>query len=377
MRNAEVIGHGTVCRDGDRYTSHPHAVIAPDGDVLVVFNQSFRNRVILHPPHDPEYRNLITRSADAGRSWSAPEVVPDYRFCGTECAGLTALASGRVLLCQWRNRWYPLGLARARPPEPVAMPGAFVAELVQSAELDTGEQIAPAPETFAPWARGHGDCFVHVSEDGGRSFGAGPPIDTGPFNGGWGLRGCVEMPDGTLILPLNDIPEFRRVFTLRSDDGGLSWRDPARLAYLEGRLLTEPALLRTAAGTLVCMMREDVTRILHVALSRDGGATWTAPVPTGIDGYPAHLLQLADGRLLCSYGMRRPEFSIRAVTSADDGLTWTLADPILIRRHLPNRDLGYPATVALPDASLLTVYYCQDAGGVTGVEFTRWRLPGR
>jgi len=41
---------------------------------------------------------------------------------------------------------------------------------------------------------------------------------------------------------------------------------------------------------------------------------------------------------------------------------------------LPNRDLGYPATIELHDRSLFTVYYCQDREGVTCIEFTRWQL---
>jgi len=62
------------------------------------------------------------------------------------------------------------------------------------------------------------------------------------------------------------------------------------------------------------------------------------------------------------------------VLSEDEGRTWSSADPIMIRRRLPNRDLGYPATVHFDDGEFLTVYYCQDGSGVTGVEYTRWRL---
>ena len=375
MPDVEVIAQGTVCRDAFRYSAHPHVTLAPGGDILVVFNQSVRRPVILHPPHDPEYRNLITRSGDGGRTWSAPEVVPDYGHSGTECAGLTTLRSGRVLLNQWRNRWYPLGLARAEPSEPVDMPSDFVAELVASAELDSGERIAAAPEAVAPWARGHGESLIHISDDSGRSFGVTTRIDTGPFHGGYGLRGCVEMPDGTLLLPLNDIPEFRTVFLVRSTDRGQTWRDPALVARIDEGLLTEPALLYTRSGILLCMMREDVTRIMHLTLSDDAGVTWSQPRPTRIDGYPPHLLVLPDGRVLCTYGQRQPEYSIRAVVSDDDGESWSTADPLLIRRHLPNRDLGYPSTMGLPNGSLITVYYCQDEAGVTGVEYTIWRPP--
>jgi hypothetical protein len=373
MPDPHIIAQGTVFRSPHLYASHPHAAIASDGDIVVVFNQSRRSQFILHPPHDPEYRNYITRSRDRGNHWSAPQVVPDYRYSGTECAGLTPLPGGRMLLNQWRNRWYPLGLAKAGVTESVNFPDEFVVELIASAELESGQQISGAPEDHAPWARGHGTSFVHVSEDDGRSFTRTAVVDTGPFHGGYGLRGAVQMPDGSLLLPLNDIPEFCTIFTVMSRDGGRSWGEPRLAARREGHLFTEPAMVRTASSALLCMTRDDTTRIMHSCRSEDGGASWSQPQPTGIDGYPPHLLALPDGRLLCTYGMRQPEFSIRAVLSEDEGRTWSSADPIMLRRHLPNRDLGYPATVRFSDGEFLTVYYCQGSSGVTGVEFTRWR----
>ncbi|MBI2719084.1 MAG: exo-alpha-sialidase [Rhizobiales bacterium] len=373
MANAQIISQGVIFRDSYLYCSHPHAIATADGAIVAVFNQTRRNLFIFHPPHDPQYRNFITRSTDLGTTWSAPQVAPNYECNGTECASLTQLASGRVLLNQWCFRWYPLDLGRRLQPEPLCYPEVFVRELIESAELETGNQIATAPDDFAPWARGHGDSFVHLSDDGGRSFLQTVKIDTGPFHGGYGLRGCLEFPDGTLLLPLNNVPDYHTIFTVTSHDGGASWREPQLVAFREGRLFTEPAMVLTAEGDIVCMIREDATRIMHVCRSADGGSSWSDAEPTGIAGYPPHLLRLADGRLLCSFGMRQPEYSIQAVLSEDHGKSWQ-RQPVMIRRHLPNRDLGYPASVLLADGSLFTVYYCQDAGGVTGVEFTRWRL---
>jgi BNR repeat-like domain len=375
MREANVLSQGVIFRDPYTYASHPHVALAADGELVVVFNQTRRNRFIFHPPHDPQYRNTITRSADGGRTWSAPQVAPHYGFSGTECASLTTLANGRMLLNQWRFRWYPLGLAQAGAvPEPVHYPEEFVCELIESGELDTGGQIAPTPEDFAPWARGHGECWVHASDDHGQSFTESMKIDTGPFHGGYGLRGCLELGDGTLLLPLNDIPKYRTIFTVRSQDGGQSWQEPNLVARKEGYLFTEPALVQTRSGDILCMMRDDATRIMHSCRSSDGGKSWSEPKPTGVDGYPPHLLALPDGRILCSFGMRMPEYSIRAVLSEDGGKSWQLDKAIRIRGKLPNRDLGYPVTVLLADGSLFSVYYCQDDGGVTGVEFTNWRL---
>ena len=204
-------------------------------------------------------------------AWTTPQVVPGYDYAGTECAGLTRLSCGRIFLNQWQNRWYPLDLARSHPAEPMQFPDEFVAELIQSAELDTGAQISGNPEEFAPWARGHGRSYVHASDDNGESFTHTTIIDTGPFHGGYGLRGCVELPDGSLLLPLNDIPEFRTIFTVVSADRGESWHSPRLVARAEGRLFTEPAMVLAANGDVVCMMRDDTTRIMHCCRSADGG----------------------------------------------------------------------------------------------------------
>jgi sialidase-1 len=76
-----------------------------------------------------------------------------------------------------------------------------------------------------------------------------------------------------------------------------------------------------------------------------------------------------------TYGWRFPGFGIRAVISNDGGETWATDETIIVRDDLPNKNLGYPATVTCPDGSLYTVYYGEDADGSTVIMGTRWRLP--
>src|SRR5690348_14184689 len=106
--SASVIGHETVVRNEFAYSSHPHIVRTGSGELLVVFNQApRRSGPALHPPEDPLFRNFLVWSSDEARTWSAPRVVPGYDFSGTECAALTSLRDGGLLLHQWRYRWYP------------------------------------------------------------------------------------------------------------------------------------------------------------------------------------------------------------------------------------------------------------------------------
>jgi hypothetical protein len=285
-----------------------------------------------------------------------------------------------MLLNQWRFDWYPMSLARRLAREgfgELHFPEDFVRELIESGELGSGPLLgAGGAGAIAPWARGHGTSWLHVSADDGRSFTRSVVLDTGPFHGGYGLRGAVMLPSGELLLPLNDVPEYRTIFVLRSGDAGLSWREPTLVARQDGHLFTEPALLTLGFGRLLCMFRDDATHIMHQCFSDDGGRTWSSPEPNGIAGYPPHLLQLSDVRLLCTYGVRRPEHSFCAVLSEDEGLSWRLDDVLRLRGNLASSDLGYPATVVLPDGAgrLMSVYYCQDDAGVTGIEAVTWSL---
>ena len=74
------------------------------------------------------------------------------------------------------------------------------------------------------------------------------------------------------------------------------------------------------------------------------------------------------------YGRRgRPLRPVRPGQRWDEGLPGAR---LALRLDRPTADLGYPATAALPDGSLLTVYYQAPAAGrKCAILSTRWRLP--
>jgi hypothetical protein len=372
VREAE---HRIIHRDPYSYCAHPHVAALEDGSWLLVFNRAPRRPFILHPPQDPLFYNLICRSADEGRTWTTPVEAPDFDWHGVECAGLTALADGTVLLNQWRFRWLPIEAARRHTgSRDLPFPERLAAGLQQSLELDGLDAGSVEAERLLPWARGLDGTYVHLSKDGGRTWSEAHRLDTSPFSGGYGMRGAVELPDGAILLPLSDVPKYRTVFVVRSADGGRSWTAPVEAAASPGKEFEEPALLLLPSGRLLMLLRENATRWLHRCVSDDGGKTWSAPEMTAIDGYPPHLLALPDGRLLCTYGYRAPEHSIRAVLSEDDGRRWQAEHPLRIRGALPNKDLGYPCSLLCSDGRVFTAYYAQDPDGVTAIQGTWWHL---
>jgi hypothetical protein len=113
---------------------------------------------------------------------------------------------------------------------------------------------------------------------------------------------------------------------------------------------------------------------LRQSESYDGGRTWTTSHVTDIWGYPPHLIQLSNGWVLASYGVRREPYGEKACISKDRGNTWETENEIMIQPAM-NSDLGYPASVQLDDGTLLTVYYQIDQEGEkTSLMSTHWRL---
>jgi hypothetical protein len=277
------------------------------------------------------------------------------------------------MLNQWQFEWLPLPAVRRRlDRERWMMPERLAAGLATSPEHDW---TAPgAPEQLMPWARGGGVSCIHLSDDAGDSWSTIGAIDTRPFVGGYGMRGGVVLDDGTIVLPLCDIPHYERVYVVRSPDRGHTWGSAIKAAAVAGRLFEEPAPLLLPSGRILLLLRDNTSATLWQTWSDDGGTSWAEPQPTGIDGYPAHLLALPDGRILCTYGFRRPPFAIRAVLSSDDGRTWDTPEPRTVRDGLPGKDLGYPCSVVLESGSILTVYYARREDGTTAVQSTRWSL---
>lgn len=368
------VEHRIVYKDQFAYCAHPFIQALANGDWLVVFNQTRRRPFILHPPEDPLYYNVIARSSDRGASWSAPQVAPSYDWHGVECAGLTSLADGTVLLNQWRFRWFPLDMARKSSfSRTLSFPSEWVKELVVSGELTTGYVLSGSPDELIPWARGNGGTFVHRSRDMGRTWDETVQIDTAPYSGGYGMRGALELAGGDVLLPLSDVPNYQTVFVARSSDGGRSWGNLVEAAHLPGHDFEEPSGIRLPDGRLRLLLRDNQTHSLYQCSSGDGGWTWSAPSPTNIRGYPGHVVLLSGGRLLCVYGVRHAPYGIQAVLSDDQGDTWDVEHPLILRQDLANADLGYPSAVVDRDR-ITVVYYAQDTDGVTCIQSTAFSL---
>jgi hypothetical protein len=167
---------------------------------------------------------------------------------------------------------------------------------------------------------------------------------------------------------MSDVPNYRRIFAVRSADRGETWSPPVRVADEAGHEFEEPAPLLLPSGRIVMLLRDNVSRILHEVHSDDGGRSWSSPAATGIPDYPAHLLRLPDGRVAAVAGRRQRPYGVRIYLSSDGGSSWDLERPVVVRDDLPNKDLGYPTAAVRRDGAIFVAYYAQDHDGTTKIQ---------
>ena len=195
------------------------------------------------------------------------------------------------------------------------------------------------------------------------------------MSGAYTPRGVVQLEDGTVLLCTADHPLNRHAFVVHSRDGGKIWQKPILIGRKGDEDFGETAPVILPGNRVVTLIRNDDTLHLQQVDSSDGGQTWGPVWATPIWGYPAHLLALTDGRLLATYGHRRPPYGIRACVSEDDGKTWRYDREIVIRDDMLNRNLGYPVTIEYSPGKLFTIYYGEDGASVTCIQGSYWSAP--
>jgi hypothetical protein len=287
---------------------------------------------------------LFTKSANGGNSWTRPVSL----FRGTEphqghqLAAITRLSSGALVAASTRFEFLFAGKVR--------------------------------------WRRGSetSGVYLRTSTDGGSHWTSTQKIDTGAFRSVWTRGSIVEMPDGTLLLPLAGQKGERYAaanepiesFVLRSKDGGRSWEFHSTVARDSAGTIDydEPSMVSLGGRRLLCVLRAHESPrqdppggYLHTAISEDGGATWSAVSKTSMWGHPANLLRLRDGRILCTYGYRmHPNPGVRGCVS-EDGAQWK-PEKIFAIKEVANLEsnqlqIGCPSSVELSDGKILTAYH--------------------
>ncbi len=332
----EVIGHINIYESPSEYCAWPSIARTLAGDLVVLFTRTEEHL-------GPNGAILLSRSTDNGKTWLRPVVVLDSPIDDRE-SGITTLRDGRIVGHFWstfHTKEFYESLA----------PNSYGRDL-----LDRWIAVVGRTE-YRDGKRNSGGSTA-VSSDGGRTW-------SKLTRGHDSVHGGIELASGSLLLAsYRESPDSISVHTADSASG--PWRRLATIVspHLGSLSFGEPHLLQLKTGRVIMMIRatthpyndRDPRCVLWESYSDDNGKTWVAPFATSLWGYPPHLALLADGRVLCTYGYRRPPYGQRACLS-DDGVSWSLREEVVLRDDAPNGDLGYPASVELEQGVILTVYY--------------------
>ncbi|MCX6622102.1 MAG: sialidase family protein [Acidobacteria bacterium] len=316
----------------------------------------------------PFGRIELLRSRDDGRTWSWPQVIMDTPIDDRD-SGIIETSKGTMLVTTFTSLHYESELQKAKGWDEDRL------------ERWNSVQRSTTPEQ----RRALLGAWMLRSTDAGLSWSLPyrVPLTT--------PHGPITLGDGRLLFAGKQYPGEppSRVGVAESTDDGLTWKPLAWIPTRPGDDVAnyhELHAVETAGKQILVHIRNQNPANNRETLqseSSDGGRTWSVPRPIGVWGLPSHLLRLADGRLLMTYGYRRPPRGNHARLSEDHGRTWS--EPIVLSDD-GTGDIGYPSTVQLASGELLTLWYESRHSGDVPVKLpeppfavlrlARWSLVG-
>jgi sialidase-1 len=339
-------------------TVHEVKVISPDpgyyhgwptlcrrrgGELIVTYSGGREGHVC------PFGRVEMMTSTDDGASWTYPRVLLDGALDDRD-SGCLETARGTLIVTTFTSLAYETSLLKKQLGLSEGDPARWPREKIDR-WLSVHNRLSPDGRRAEL-----GEWLIR-STDGGNTW--GPRIATLVNS----PHGPIALSDGRLLYPGKQLwTAEKAIGVAESSDDGLTWRRlaeiPTRVGDDATRGYHELHGVEVAPGRVVVHIRNQNPPNSGETLqteSSDGGKTWTEPHPIGVWGLPSHLLKLSDGRLLMTYGHRRPPFGNQARLSGDGGATW--GEPLNISDDGIGGDLGYPSTVQLGSGQFVTVWY--------------------
>lgn len=257
----------------------------------------------------------------------------------------------------------------------------------------------PIDPTFTP------EVLTYRSADKGRTwteqpFRVSPPDIDSQTSISKQNTPIIQMPDGKTLLG-----SFWVAHTLKSEakvkytdgsaifyskDQGLTWHflsRPVRDRSGDGMFIYETLFLASNGDLhFYCVHLSNngvdvdgVKNAINLCISKDGGKTWSDPVPItgkGMDAWGVvddskvayknvyrapWPIQLKDGRILLVFTRRKMPAGIGGIISSDGGKTWS--KEFVIRDGAKWWDLGYTVGTQLTDGRIFIAYYFNKQDG--------------
>jgi sialidase-1 len=340
LSGANRFEHEVIYQNGFKHVHPADLIQLRNGELLLMAREGTE-----HISNDGDV--IMLRSKDRGKTWGEKQSIAAIKDLDEREGCGIQLKDGTVVVGIFYNNLYDAD-------------GRY-----NSKQL---KESSPQPSD----KRRELGTYIITSHDNGHTWSEPNYIDTRgmPFANLEGPTDApIEMPDGSIVMGViayrlnGDARDIASVM-LRSSDEGKTWKYLSTIADDPGGTLggfVEPGLVRTKSGRIVAGLRNHgPDNAIWVTYSDDDGKSWVPVKKTEMIGHPVDLIQLSDGRLMASYGVRtqhaRPE-GVRACFSDDNGATWDIQTEVQIRNDFSNWDVGYPESLELPDGRVLTVYY--------------------
>lgn len=333
---ADIVRHFCIYENKDKYCAWPAIARTAEGDIVVLYTRTEEHI-------SPEGQIVLSRSRDNARTWEEPTVIFDTPIDDRE-SGVTTLRDGRLLGHFWSHQWNAQTYRNL--PEDAYFPGVIDPWIERVNSLD----YLKAGHLHGAWNA--------VSDDGGHTW-------SEPVRGKDSIHGGVQLQDGRILVAAYR-QDGMNIGIHRQNEPLTPWTRIANVVtpHPETVRFGEPHLTQLNNGRVIMLIRataipyddKSPRSYLWATYSDDLGKTWTAPYQTPLWGFPPHLTQLSDGRVVATYGVRRPPYGQRVCIS-HDGVTWLGENELVIRDDGPNGDLGYPVSMEMEPGRVLTVYY--------------------
>jgi predicted neuraminidase len=176
---------------------------------------------------------------------------------------------------------------------------------------------------------------------------------------GWFTRTHpLQLPSGRVLVPMYS-DGFSFGIMAITDDGGYTWTASEPIV---GAGCIQPSVVRKNDGTLVAYLRDNgpPPKRAHISYSKDDGVSWSFARDTELlnPGTSLEVIRLRNGKWLAVYNdLERGRYSLVAALSDDEGKTWKW------KRHLDgnpanvgNNQYHYPSVIEAQDGWIHVTY---------------------